>query len=923
MYPALASPEPTARRADTEEEGTPSHSQSHSQSHSPNHTQSHTQSHSPNRSQKPVQSHVERAIPLLRSCERCRRRKQRCDGEQPVCGRCKSHHADCSYRQSGRFRKRFPRTDDKNDATGAKSSDSTAGKRARKHQNQHQYHSQQQHRYQRNQASSDDTLSAATTLSALSSILHTPPPPQPPPPPPPSSSSATLSSALSSSSAVPELSPCTVSELSPNDPLVNTPVSAMASAVAGDGGLLGMAKNMDPVAILKAYSLPDLAQGLPEHIVRRMWALISEGTATSSSELPPNMDLLDPRNTATNARNRYAVNDIPWLQGDPLANLDAASSQSPSPPPHSHPHLNLNPHSHPHSHAHQSQSQSQNPTEAAWLAQLQAVGRRHELRADPQPLLALLQTEHDDSGLQVGARQFWATLEAGTATDFEVLAHVAVAAASATGSASSAVANSVEIASYEAARREWERGLVRPSTGAVCALLQLSEYGYRTGRSAVHWEFAQIAEVTARRIEFRGHAYPWRTARIQMLSGKCDSEYEHVLAVFWTAWSHALAAAQVLARRLDPLPDPLESAMVPELPLHDMCRFAARFPPAPCRHSPAMSYAAAVWRCYVIAAPVHAALMDVRESRCALHHYFAAVDRWVSAMRAWRAAWPPQWEAQLARLMAVAPAPAPAAAAAASGAADCYVEDAWLVHMHLVHESFRLRVHATALALMHGPPAAPSAPGGAPMSRNILVARNVHPDARRQLWGFTGPTFDPLGEALIVHRGRYESLEAVRAIQRLLELVGAGRPVKLQSLGCWVVSVLDLAIALHCGRMAKEDVDSQIDSIRRLGILVSLLLQLRRWTAALYVFTSIVKAYVEPNHLIDVQNASHLHGSLRPGQVHNSPWPANHILTLLMRELDIPAPEFCGLTLPVVYASVLSTPAMPPKMRMRIESLLS
>ncbi|KAJ2511979.1 hypothetical protein H4217_007120, partial [Coemansia sp. RSA 1939] len=29
----------------------------------------------------------ERTIPLLRSCERCRRRKQRCDGQQPVCGR--------------------------------------------------------------------------------------------------------------------------------------------------------------------------------------------------------------------------------------------------------------------------------------------------------------------------------------------------------------------------------------------------------------------------------------------------------------------------------------------------------------------------------------------------------------------------------------------------------------------------------------------------------------------------------------------------------------------------------------------------------------------------------------------------------------------------------------------------------------------
>ncbi|KAJ2877747.1 hypothetical protein FB639_003632, partial [Coemansia asiatica] len=799
---------------------------------------------------------------------RCRRRKQRCDGEQPVCGRCKSHHAECNYRQSGRFRKRFPRSGDQRNEHGRK---------------------------QMRQLSSDDTLSAATTLSALSGgIVHTPPP---------MTSSAMPSTAPLPSRrpmdtpgmAVPELSPCTVMEQSPNDPLVNTPISAMTSTTAtgnaGENSVLGAAKNMDPVAILKAYSLPDLSQGLPEHIVRRMWALISETpvpNANPTRELSPNLELLDPRNSAANARSRLAVRDLPWLQGDPLANLDAAPSASPSPQP-----------------------QHASPTETAWLAALGGVAQRHDLDATARSLLSLLQAEHEDTGLQVGARQFWATLEAGTASDFEVLAYLAVASSS--GAATCGV--SVEIASYEAARREWERGLVRPSTGAVCALLQLSEYGYRTGRSSVQWEFAQIAESTARQMCFRGHLFPWRSARIQMLSGKCDTEYEHLLAVFWSAWSNALVSAQVLARRLDPLPDPLDSPGVPELPHHDMCRFAARFPPRPCRHSAAMSFGAAVWRCYVIAAPVHAALMDVRESRSPPNAYFAAVDRWNTRMRLWRASWPSQWDAQMARLLQKNNH--------STNEPRRHVEDAWLVHLHLVHESLRLRVHATALALLHGPPAAPGAPGDAPLSRNILVACKVHPDLRRQLWGFSGPQFDPLGEALMVHRGRFESLESVRAIQKLLELVDGGRIVRLRSLGCWIVSVLDLAIALHCGRMAKEDVDSQVDSIRRLGVLVSLLLQLRRWTAALYVFTSIVKAYVESDHLIDVQKALRP-DVLRSGyNVSNSPWPANHVLTLLMQELGMSASEFCGLTLPVVYASVMSTPAMPPKMRMRIESLLS
>ncbi|KAJ1880950.1 hypothetical protein LPJ57_001921 [Coemansia sp. RSA 486] len=838
-----------------------------------------SQSHRPASSSNGSSTAKERAIPLLRSCERCRRRKQRCDGEQPVCGRCKSHRADCSYRQSGRFRKRFPRT---GDSDGGGSSGSGPRKQAKQH------------------ASTEDALSAATTLSALSSIQLAQ-----------SSGASASAPALARSSshhtqpatlksspwspAVPELSPCTASEPSPNDPLVNTPMSDSSMA-----GLLGAAKSMDPVAILKAYSLPDLSQGLPEHIVRHMWALISEGPVVAPRELSPNMDLLDPRNTAANSRNRYGVSDLPWLQGDALANLDAASSAAPSASASPNPQPRLHAHPHPHTHTPLPPS-----NEAAWLAALLSVVRRHDLGAAPASVLALLQAEHDDTGLQVGARQFWATLEAGTASDFEVLAHIAVAAASATGSASSGVAAGVEIASYEAARREWERGLVRPGTGAVCALLQLSEYGYRTGRSAVQWEFAQIAEAAARRIDFRGHAYPWRGARIQLLSGKCDSEYEHVLAVFWTAWAHALAAAQVLARRVVPLPDPLDSAAVPELPQHDMCRHAARFPPAPCRHTPGMAYGAAVWRCHVIAAHTHAALMDVREGRAAPSHYFAAVNRWNTRMRTWFAAWPSQWDEQMAHIVD---------RGGASG-----VEDAWLLRLHLVYQSARLRVHATALALLHGPPAAPGAPGGAPLSRNILVAQRVHPDSRRRLWGFSGGAFDPLGDALLVHRGRYESLEAVQAIETLLGLVDGS--VRLRALGCWVVSVLDLAIALHCGRMAKEDADTQVDAVRRLGVLVALLLQLRRWTAALYVFTSIVKAYVEPTHLIDVHSTHP--GVLRPGPERASPWPATHVLTLLMRELDMQAPEFCGLTLPVVYASVLATPAMPHKMRMRIESLLS
>ncbi|KAJ2158853.1 hypothetical protein GGF46_003472 [Coemansia sp. RSA 552] len=45
-------------------------------------------------------------IPLLTSCNHCREKKRKCDGEKPSCSLCRAHGVPCEYRQSRRFRKR-------------------------------------------------------------------------------------------------------------------------------------------------------------------------------------------------------------------------------------------------------------------------------------------------------------------------------------------------------------------------------------------------------------------------------------------------------------------------------------------------------------------------------------------------------------------------------------------------------------------------------------------------------------------------------------------------------------------------------------------------------------------------------------------------------------------------------------------------
>ncbi|KAI8321805.1 hypothetical protein GQ54DRAFT_261138, partial [Martensiomyces pterosporus] len=42
-------------------------------------------------------------IPLLRSCENCRRKKRKCSGHKPACTRCKAQNETCVYRPTARY----------------------------------------------------------------------------------------------------------------------------------------------------------------------------------------------------------------------------------------------------------------------------------------------------------------------------------------------------------------------------------------------------------------------------------------------------------------------------------------------------------------------------------------------------------------------------------------------------------------------------------------------------------------------------------------------------------------------------------------------------------------------------------------------------------------------------------------------------
>ncbi|KAJ2323492.1 hypothetical protein GGI00_005607, partial [Coemansia sp. RSA 2681] len=418
-------------------------------------------------------------------------------------------------------------------------------------------------------------------------------------------------------------------------------------------------------------------------------------------------------------------------------------------------------------------------------------------------------------------------------------------------------------------------------------------------------------------------------------SDECDVEREHVLACFWSAWVRAFTAAQVLGCAA-PLPAPGASAY-PAFPTHDMCHYTAQpvavasppgavaFPSSAnraCRRSRDSSahchdgaYSAATWQCALLGAEMHNRAVAVAAGQSPRAAYFAALRAWHRRLRLWRAAWPREWMRQMARVARLAQRVPHAEPLALDGewltdltssnekeekeddddempplpptpdtrpvGAHLFHEsrmsaaDAWLAVVFVMYDLTRLRAFRVALSLMQ-----PSSSNGG----------------------------DPLAAAIADHASRAEALDAARGLQNTLAVVQRlGFPP--ERLGIWVVFVLEQAIDVHCARLFDQtpaDPAIQADALRRLAALVSHLLALKHWTAALYVFAALVKRYVEPTWLLSAQAANRLPPPLLSSST--SPWPATHVLTLLMRALRMDPRQFCAYTMPVVYAAVISTP---------------
>ncbi|KAJ1950091.1 hypothetical protein FBU59_000840 [Linderina macrospora] len=365
---------------------------------------------------------------------------------------------------------------------------------------------------------------------------------------------------------------------------------------------------------------------------------------------------------------------------------------------------------------------------------------------------------------------------------------------------------------------------------------------------------------------------------------------------------------------------------------------SVEFPPTQCTHRPDLSYSAVTWQCVMLASHIHNHYIDLLEKKSSPDCYFEELKAWDKRMDAYRATWPPEWSVQMDRMRQMgakinqekfhgrvpvdgnyshlrarrfSPDPYPIESRDVRNVGYhlyCHntisAADSWLIILHIVYESMRLRSHRIALAFQHRE----ETRAIHPVMESEILAASALPRVPK---GHKFISDDPMHDSLVFHHGRYVVLDAARNLQDIFTL-GNLIGFSLERLGIWAIFAMEHVISIQCSRLRSADSGTKIDAIRRLARLLRQLLTMKHWSGALYVFTSVVKLFIDARNTIKDMSA----------HVEHSPWPSNHILTLVMQEMDMSSREFCAYTLPVVYASMHMEP-LPASMRMRIASLIS
>ncbi|KAJ2777701.1 hypothetical protein H4R18_005012 [Coemansia javaensis] len=851
------------------------------------------------------------SVPYLTSCNHCRDKKRKCNGERPACSLCRAHNVPCEYRRSRRFRKR----------------------------------------------TQDAGLGAQIGAGPVHPILPAPRPiaagPPPPPPPPPPAGSA---SPRGTATALPERSRVYMAP-PPSEAL------ALSQLLAGDMFpqtqqlpqpiLQGVNTFMSPFSGACSQAIPEwISQQKPEAaIISNLESIASAYNAPLpgpllappasdgallgglASQLVPGADVLQsfPLGSQSLSAQQFPPAALPamlpamsapppsyaappsyatptsYATPLPYGAPQFAQPPQPQPQPQSQPRGGPSDAIGPYSPAKsetlpQGQSPAQQPHTAIPDDFVPEVIREYasEFPAalSPQVLLKVMRGicgSTRTSLINVDLELAWCMILKGIIPRILLFAYIA---SMARGQAIDPdlmplLPAKFDELCYEVAAKDIPRAVASPCLWSALSLHLIGRYEFQSARYDLMMQHYEMAFDVLTRTAFHGFRFPWSDVPDQL---KRTFEYDYYVYTFWVGFQWHIVSSLNLDRPFNididsqPLPVPAgeHGYFTPDLPCgfdlltllpasclprtarargvgrvwfsgFDDPEYAGWRPAAWREIKPNYRITAALQRMIPLGAQMYRLQRSFSDGRLALDDYLQRLHAQQELMKRWLYSLPAEFELTSARAAQISQWDA--ARQPSSEIRNLVMEFKELTMMYAVYSTFLIRANRVALLGMLGEDVA--APATA-MDMRVFGLRD-YLDAPEQSIGKRSPEdsgsnggggggYSRWQRNLAFHKCRmncYESIDILCDVVRLSFVLH----LDLFTYGTSYVAVAGELLNVLIGQLGVEDRHVKWKTKTRLGHVLCLLRSLQHWAPALYLFVYGIQALSDPSLVLEPDEA--------------------------------------------------------------------
>ncbi|KAJ2777221.1 hypothetical protein GGI15_004583 [Coemansia interrupta] len=521
---------------------------------------------------------------------------------------------------------------------------------------------------------------------------------------------------------------------------------------------------------------------------------------------------------------------------------------------------------------------------------------------------------------------------------------------------------------YDVAIRDVPLAVQSPSLWSALSLYLLGRYEFQSSRYDLMMQHYEMAADVLTKTTFHGHAFPWSTVPSAL---RRTFEYDYYVYTFWVGFQWHLVSCFSLDRpfslSLDPkaLPQaasngayfsadlPCEIDLLTLLPANSWpqsaqspgpsavwfrgfndAEFSSWRPPEWRKITPNYKITAYLQRMLPLGAHLYGIQREFCEGRRSLSSYLQQLQTQQELLKRWMYSLPKEFEITQEKVLRLTRA---AFNPASHGEdANLIMDFKELVMTYGLYNTFLIRANRVALLGMLGENL--DAPATTMHTRAFglrdyieAVDQGLGPAAA----GWLGAS-DSGGESsqwehnMAFHRCRMQCYESIDILCNVVQLSFMLR-LNLFSYGTTYVAIAGEVLSMLVGQMGIRDRASMRKTKMRLGHVLCLLRSLQHWAPAIYMFANGIQALSDPRMVLDVgedkmdelarkqrpeeqQRVAGILGAEPPqgagakdGGAPPNPFPPNHIINLIVDDLDSTLTTFLAPAYPMLLLKIFAS----------------